>query len=57
MMKGHQKTAMLYVIQGSTITGDVVVASHSFSEDNIMKLWHMRLGHKSLNGMTELNRR
>ena len=52
MMKGHQKTIMLYVLQGSTITGDIVVASRSLSEDDIMKLWHM-----SENGMAELSRR
>ena len=27
VMKGHQKTTMLYVLQGSTVIGDVVVAS------------------------------
>ena len=29
MMKGHQKRVMLYVSQGSTITGDAAVASCS----------------------------
>ena len=38
MMKGHQKTTRLYVLQGSTITGDVVVASYSLSKDDITKL-------------------
>ena len=57
MIKGHQKAAMLYVMQGSTIIGDVVVASRSLSKDDIMKLWHMRLGHMSKNGMAELSRR
>ena len=38
MMKGHQKTAMLYVLQGSTITEDDVIASHLLSEDDITKL-------------------
>ena len=57
VMKGHQKTAMLYVLQGATITGDVVVASRSLSEDDITKLWHIRLRHMSENGMTELSRR
>ena len=52
MMKGHQKTIMLYVLQGSTIIGDVVVASRSLSEDDITKLWHM-----SENGMVEFSRR
>ena len=57
VMKGHQKTALLYVMQGSTITGDVVVTSHSLSEDDITKLWHKRLGHMSENGMAEFSRR
>ena len=52
MMKDHQKTAMLYVLQGSTVTGDAAVASRSLSEDDIMKLWHM-----SENGMAEFSRR
>ena len=43
--------------QGSTVTGDVVIASHSLSEDDITKLWNMRLGHISENGMVELSRR
>ena len=29
MMKGHQKTTMFYVLQGSTVTGDVTIASRS----------------------------
>ena len=57
VMKGHQKTAMLYVLQGATVTGDVVVASRSLSDDDITKPWHMRLGHMSENGMAELSRR
>ena len=57
VMKVHQKTTMLYVLQGFTITGDVVVASPLLSEDDITKLWHMRLGHMSENGMAELSRR
>ena len=56
VMKGHQKTAMLYVLQGSTITGDVVIASRSLSEDDITNLLHMRLRHMNENGMVELSR-
>ncbi|KAG8474588.1 hypothetical protein CXB51_031227 [Gossypium anomalum] len=51
VMKGQRKTAKLYVLQGSTVTGDAVVASSSLSDDDITKLWHMRLGHMSENGM------
>ena len=43
VMKGHQKTAMLYFMQGSTVTGDDVIASRSLLEDDITKLCHMRL--------------
>ncbi|KAG8478601.1 hypothetical protein CXB51_028410 [Gossypium anomalum] len=42
---------------GSTITGDVAVASSSLSDDDITKLWHMRLGLMSENGMVELSKR
>ena len=38
MMKGHQKTTMLYVLQGSTVTRYVVVASRSLSKEDIKKL-------------------
>ena len=37
-MKGHYKTAMLYVMQGSIVTRDAVVVSRSLSEDDIKKL-------------------
>ncbi|KAG8483043.1 hypothetical protein CXB51_021981 [Gossypium anomalum] len=42
---------------GSTVTGDAAVASFSLSDDDITKLWHMRLGHMSENGMAELSKR
>ncbi|KAG8485555.1 hypothetical protein CXB51_018931 [Gossypium anomalum] len=57
VMKGQRKTAKLYVLQGSTITGDAAVASSSLSDDDITKFWHMRLGHMSENGMVELSKR
>ncbi|KAG8488863.1 hypothetical protein CXB51_016741 [Gossypium anomalum] len=41
----------------STVTGDAAVASSSLSDDDITKLWHMRLGHMSENGMVELSKR
>ncbi|KAG8481033.1 hypothetical protein CXB51_025775 [Gossypium anomalum] len=53
--KGAEKNCKLYVLQGST--GDADVASSSLSDDDITKLWHMRLGHMSENGMTELSKR
>ncbi|KAG8499632.1 hypothetical protein CXB51_006096 [Gossypium anomalum] len=42
---------------GSTVTWDAAVASSSLSDDDITKLWHMRLGHISENGMVELSKR
>ncbi|KAG8478970.1 hypothetical protein CXB51_028852 [Gossypium anomalum] len=57
VMKGQRKTAKLYVLQGSTVTGDAAVASSSLSDDDITKIWHMRLGHMSENGMVELSKR
>ncbi|KAG8501429.1 hypothetical protein CXB51_003743 [Gossypium anomalum] len=42
---------------GSTVTGDAAIASSSFPDDDITKLWHMRLGHMSENGMVELSKR
>ncbi|KAG8477766.1 hypothetical protein CXB51_027752 [Gossypium anomalum] len=43
IMKGQRKTAKLYVLQGSTITGNTAIASSSLSDDDITKFWHMRL--------------
>ncbi|KAG8502413.1 hypothetical protein CXB51_000424 [Gossypium anomalum] len=45
------------LIDGSTVTGDAAVASSSLSDDDITKLWHMRLGHMSENSMAELTKR
>ncbi|KAG8478984.1 hypothetical protein CXB51_028893 [Gossypium anomalum] len=57
VMKGQIKTAKLYVLQGSTIISDAAVASSSLSDDDITKLWHIRLGHMSENDMVELSKR
>ncbi|KAG8489116.1 hypothetical protein CXB51_017164 [Gossypium anomalum] len=45
------------VRHGSTVTGDTAVTFSSLSNDDITKLWHMRLGHMSENGMVELSKR
>ncbi|KAG8490786.1 hypothetical protein CXB51_014006 [Gossypium anomalum] len=58
--KGYRYTAesgVLKISKGSTVTGDAAVASSSLSDDDITKLWHMRLGHMSENGMVELSKR
>ncbi|KAG8492966.1 hypothetical protein CXB51_010297 [Gossypium anomalum] len=57
VMKRQRNTSKLYVLQGSTVTRDAAVASSSLSDDDITKLWHMRLGHMSENGMVELSKR
>ncbi|KAG8496528.1 hypothetical protein CXB51_007650 [Gossypium anomalum] len=57
VMKGQRKTAKLYVLQGSTVTGDAAITFSSLSDDDITKLWHIRLGHISKNDMTELSKR
>ncbi|KAK5825129.1 hypothetical protein PVK06_019933 [Gossypium arboreum] len=56
-MKGPRKTAKLYVLQGSTITGDTIVTSSSLLDDDVTRLWHMRLGHMNENNMEELSKR
>ncbi|NAW06142.1 hypothetical protein FGF99_24840, partial [Salmonella sp. gx-f8] len=38
-------------------TGDAAIASSFISDDDIIKLWHMCLGHMSENGMAELSKR
>ncbi|KAG8492194.1 hypothetical protein CXB51_009888 [Gossypium anomalum] len=46
MFDGVVKT-LSDVRHGSTVTGDAAVASSSLLDDDITKLWHMRLGHMS----------
>jgi hypothetical protein len=54
-MKAQRKSANLYVLQGETVTGDAAVASSKMSDDDLSKLWHLRLGCMSFGGMTELS--
>ncbi|KAG8479138.1 hypothetical protein CXB51_029778 [Gossypium anomalum] len=53
VMKGQRKTAKLYVLQGSTVTGDAAVTSSSLSDDDITKFWHMRLGKREFDSQEE----
>ncbi|KAG8499521.1 hypothetical protein CXB51_006058 [Gossypium anomalum] len=55
--KGQRKTAKLYVLQGSIVTGDATVTSSSLLDDDVTRLWHMHLGHMSENNMIELSKR
>ncbi|KAG8488527.1 hypothetical protein CXB51_016411 [Gossypium anomalum] len=50
--KGYKYTAESGVLKISK-----AIASSSFSDDDITKLWHMRLGHMSENGMAKLSKR
>ncbi|KAG9442249.1 hypothetical protein H6P81_018103 [Aristolochia fimbriata] len=56
VMKG-KKIGTLHVLDGSTVTGSVVVASSSMKESDTTKLWHMRLGHMSERGLNLLSKR
>ena len=51
LFRSHAK---LYVLEGSTIIGDATITS---SELDKTTLWHLRLGHMSENGLTELSKR
>ena len=57
IIKGHRKTTNMYFLEGSTVTGNVVVVKSTQSDENITKLWHMRLGHMSEQGMKELSKK
>jgi len=56
-MKGKITAGNIYKLLGSTVVGGVhFVESHDDNDDST-KLWHMRLGHLSEHGMTELHNR
>ena len=57
VMKGDLKSANLYRLHGTTITGDATVVSNSLSNSNASNLWHIRLGHMSEHGMEVLSKR
>ncbi|KAG8489007.1 hypothetical protein CXB51_016978 [Gossypium anomalum] len=42
---------------GFTVTSNAAIASSSLSNDDITKLWHIRLGHMRENAMAELSKR
>ena len=45
----------LYVLQGSVVTGSAAISS-SMPDNDVTKLWHMRLGHMSEKGMHLLSK-
>lgn len=57
VMKVDLKSANLYHLQGTTITGDVNVTSNKSSVSDTTNLWHMRLGHMSELGLSVLSKR
>ena len=57
VMKGQKRIANLYILQGTTVTSDAIVASKSMKNGDVTKPCHMRLGHMSENGMTESSRK
>ena len=41
----------MYILQGTTLSASVAIASSEVHKDDMTKLWHMRLGHMSERGM------
>lgn len=56
VMKG-KKGSSLYELIGSMVEGSTSAVSSSMSEFDNTKLWHMRLGHMSERGLSELSKR
>lgn len=57
VMKGEIKSGRLYVLWGSTFTRDAAADTPSLSDSDVTRLWHLRLGHMSENGMIVLSKR
>ncbi|GJT10612.1 retrotransposon protein, putative, ty1-copia subclass [Tanacetum coccineum] len=57
MMKADIKSANLYQLRGTTIIGNATVTTKYLSVSDSTNLWHMRLGHMSQAGLTELSKR
>ena len=55
ILKGFMN-GTLYLLKGTTITGSANLASPEISEEDITKLWHMRLGHMGERGMQLLSK-
>ena len=50
------KRGTLYYLQGSTVTGSANVASSVVHQDDLTRLWHMRLGHMGERGLQILSK-
>ncbi|KAG8489014.1 hypothetical protein CXB51_016944 [Gossypium anomalum] len=57
VMKGQKNNCQVICFAGFYCYCDAAVTSSSLSDDDITKLWHIRLGHMSENGMVELSKR
>ena len=55
VMKGKRTTKNIYKLLGNIVIGGVTVVESD--HDNCTKLWHMRVGHLSECGMTEMHKR
>jgi len=55
LMKGPREES-LYILQETTVTGAAAVCTTPADVD-VMRLWHMRLGHMSEKGMTILSKK
>ena len=56
-MKDKRQYGRLYVLQGSTVTSDVIISTSSLFDTNITQLRHMHLGHMNEIGIAELSKR
>ena len=51
------KNGTLYFLQGSIVTGPVVIASYETHKEDMTKVWHMKLGHMGGKEMQILSKR
>ena len=54
MMKAQRTVGNIYRLLGSTVIGRVAFVE---SDNDVTKFWHLRLGHLSDHGMTNLHKR
>ncbi|XP_070045780.1 uncharacterized mitochondrial protein AtMg00300-like [Nicotiana tomentosiformis] len=52
-----RRSGTLYTLLGFTVTGTTAVSISDKSDSDIIKLWHMRLGHMSEKGLSILSKR
>ncbi|CAA7390672.1 unnamed protein product [Spirodela intermedia] len=52
-----QRCGTLYTLLGTTISSSIATTSTSMTEEDVTKLWHMRLGHMSEKGIDLLSKR